>query len=100
MRADGVAEEEGLQSDNHPLGLPTCFNRYVVSCDRFLLAFVIATLPAMAEIDGIVSNERGAPVAGVSITAYRGGYPITKAKTDMRGRFRLLTFPPIVVFVE
>jgi hypothetical protein len=45
-------------------------------------------------------NERGSPVGGVTIYAYRGGYAITTAKADVQGHFRLFTFPPVVVFIE
>jgi hypothetical protein len=72
----------------------------VFRCGRILLAVALATLPAIADVDGTVRNERGVLVAGVSITAFRGGYSITTAMTDVRGRFRLQTFPPLVVFIQ
>jgi hypothetical protein len=79
--------------------LSTCFNQCVFRSVFFLVAVVAVRAPA-ADIDGTVTNERGQPVGGVTINAYRGGYSITTAKADAQGRFRLLTFPPVVILIE
>jgi hypothetical protein len=71
----------------------------VFRCAFFLVAVVAVSAPA-ADIVGTITNERGRPVGGVIINAYRGGYSITTAKADPQGRFRLLTFPPAVVLIE
>jgi len=84
----------------YPCGVAPCFNCCVFRCERILLGVVIVTLPAMADVDGTIRNERGAPVAGVSIAAYRRGYSITTATSDVRGRFRIQTFPPFVIFIQ
>lgn len=53
-----------------------------------------------AALDGTVRDERGNPLGNVTVSAFRGGYAITTAKADAHGNFRLLTFPPVVVFIE
>jgi hypothetical protein len=79
--------------------LSTCFNQCVFRCAFFLVAAVAVSAPA-ADIYGTITNERGRPVGGATINAYRGGYAITTAKADSQGRFRLPTFPPVVVLIE
>ncbi len=80
--------------------LSTCLNQCVRQCSFFLVAVAALTAPAVAAIEGTVKDERRKPVGGVTISAYRGGYAITRAKADPQGRFRLLTFPPVVAFIE
>lgn len=69
-------------------------------CSFLLVAVAALNAPAIAAIEGTVKDERGQSVGGVTISAYRGGYAITTAKADSQGRFRLLTFPPVVAFIE
>jgi hypothetical protein len=67
----------------------------VLSC-----ALLAITSSAFAALDGTIRNERGVPLGNVTIGAFRGGYAITTTKTDSHGHFRLLTFPPVVAFIE
>ena len=63
-------------------------------------ALLAITSSAFAALDGTIRNERGVPLGNVTVGAFRGGYAITTTKTDSHGHFRLLTFPPVVAFIE
>jgi len=92
---DPVVEIDGPFAIGEDTDLLVDFNARMSLLDGTLRPVCTAADLATARfLDGVVVDERGAPVAGAVVSAQRGGDEVCSGRTDAAGGYRLGPVPP------